>query len=231
LLEKLTEEFRAAVSEPDCEKTKTMPRVKCKFCREWFEAERRSARFCCPAHRVAAHWKKTNGKTNAKYVSASGGDCDWMSPRHVIEAVRKVLGGRIDLDPASSEPAQKRIRARTFYTAKDGGLTKAWRGRTFVNPPYSRGHIERFVAKLVDEVKTGNVTAAILLVNSTTSARWYHKALDASSAICLPRGNLEFEKPNGDKGKNPVSSSLFYFGNDVAAFRKVFGRLGTVLER
>jgi phage N-6-adenine-methyltransferase len=206
-------------------------RVKCRQCRQWFEAERRSARYCSARCRVAAHWRKTNGTTYAKHVAANSGDTDWMTPVEIIKAVRKVLGGRIDLDPASSEQAQKRIRARTFYTAKDNGLTKSWHGTAFLNPPYSRGHIDRFVRKLVHEYKVGNTTAAILLVNSTTSARWYHAALDACAAICLPRGNLEFERLNGDKGKNPVASTLFYFGDEVAAFREVFGRFGAVLGR
>jgi phage N-6-adenine-methyltransferase len=207
-----------------------MPRVKCKFCREWFEAERRSARYCSARHRVAAHWRKTNGTTYAKHVAASGGDCDWMTPVEIVKAARRVLGS-IDLDPASSEQAQKRIRARTFYTAKDDALAMpSWRGTVFLNPPYSRGHIERFVAKLVQEFEAGNITAAILLCNSTTSARWYHKVLNSASAICLPRGNLEFEKPNGTKGKSPLPSTLFYFGSDAARFRKVFGRVGAVLS-
>src|SRR5258707_11189392 len=107
--------------------------ARCRHCGERFEAQRRSARYCRPAHRVAAHWRRTNGKPNAKPPC----DDEWFTPRDIIKAARAALGA-IDLDPASHPHPQSWIRARTFYTKEQDGLARAWRGRTWLNPPYSR---------------------------------------------------------------------------------------------
>jgi DNA N-6-adenine-methyltransferase (Dam) len=69
-----------------------------------------------------------------------------MTPVEIIKAGRHVLG-LIDLDPASSEQAQKRIRAKRYCTVQDDALAKPWHSTVFLNPPYSRGHIERFVLR------------------------------------------------------------------------------------
>ena len=43
--------------------------------------------------------------------------------------------GEIDLDPASCAfPAQQVVRATTFYTKEQNGLTLPWRGRVRAEP-------------------------------------------------------------------------------------------------
>ena len=59
------------------------------------------------------------------------------TPENVVEAARGVLGS-IDLDPASSHAMNERIRADRIFTIEDDGLTKAWHGRVFLNPPGGR---------------------------------------------------------------------------------------------
>lgn len=67
----------------------------------------------------------------AQHSSASW---EHFTPREVVAAARKTLGG-IDLDPASCAKANKRIKAKQFFSVEDDGLTQPWRGRVFVNPP------------------------------------------------------------------------------------------------
>ena len=71
-----------------------------------------------------------------KWIGASGDD-EYYTPVEIVEATRKALGGKIDLDPASCELAQKTVKAEKYYTIDDDGLSKEWSGYVFLNPPFS----------------------------------------------------------------------------------------------
>lgn len=68
------------------------------------------------------------------HVAFNSGNNEWYTPKEIIDAAREVMG-EIDLDPASSELANKTVRAEKFYTINSDGLTKEWHGRIWLNPP------------------------------------------------------------------------------------------------
>ena len=105
--------------------------------------------------------------------------------------------GNIDLDAASCPEAQKRVRAGRYFTKADNALEREWYGRTFLNPPYSRGKIGAFIDKLLVELQSGRVTEAILLVNSCADTAWFRKAARAAAMICFTEGRIKFIKPDG----------------------------------
>jgi hypothetical protein len=154
---------------------------------------------------------------------------EWCTPLREIELAREAMGG-IDCDPAANAFSQTRINAPLYFTKESDGLLEShdWHGRVFLNPPYSRGLIDRFVAKLLAEIEAGRVTQAILLVHGRTDAAWFHLASSASAARCEVRKRIRFEK-NGVKAKSPETGSVFfYFGQNVERFREVFGAIGAV---
>lgn len=60
----------------------------------------------------------------------------WMTPAWLVEIARELLGGDIDLDPASDEAGNARIQAKNIYTIETDGLAHSWDASTvFVNPP------------------------------------------------------------------------------------------------
>jgi len=95
-------------------------------------------------------------------INQSSGNVEWYTPLDIIEAVKKVFGGEIDLDPATSLEANARIGARQAYlepgclevpielTANNpavrfyrqyreqDGLSKEWEGRVWLNPPFGQ---------------------------------------------------------------------------------------------
>jgi phage N-6-adenine-methyltransferase len=164
----------------------------------------------------------------AKNVRIIGtGDYEWYTPARYIAAARAALGG-IDLDPATCEFAQSRIRADQFFTAEDDGLRHEWHGRVWLNPPYSQPLVGQFISKLIEEHSAGRVTAAIILTHNYTDNVWFHKAANACSVICFTLGRISFEKEGGAVAAPTQGSSFFYFGDDIPRFRKVFGDFGFI---
>jgi hypothetical protein len=111
---------------------------------------------------------------------------DWRTPRKFLEAAREVLGGEIDLDPASSAEANESVRAKRFFDEALDGLARPWKGRVWLNPPY-RGHepgqagAREFVERLIKEYEVENVTTACVLLNShPTETKWFQKLLSTS---------------------------------------------------
>lgn len=88
------------------------------------------------------------------------GENEWYTPPQFLELARAALGG-IDLDPASSDRAQKMVLAEQYFTKENDGLAQEWYGRVWLNPPYAQPDIARFVEKMMAEVSAGRATAAI----------------------------------------------------------------------
>lgn len=120
---------------------------------------------------------------------------------------REVMGG-IDVDPASNDHAQKTVKAATYYTAETNGLDKAWHGRVWMNTPYSRALIGRFIGKLVAEYEMGRCTEAIVLTNNSTDTAWLH-AMSRDASVCFPQGRIRFEKPCGTLRRKPPMGQVF----------------------
>jgi phage N-6-adenine-methyltransferase len=166
-----------------------------------------------------------DGKATPHVLHNSGND-EWGTPREYVEAARKVLG-RIDLDPATSPLAQETVRAARFYTKADDGLTKPWRGRVWLNPPYSSGLVEPFMAKLCQHVEAGEVTAAVTLTNNCTETKWFRPAAALARAACFPDGRVKFLNEKGQPTGAPLQGqACLYFGPDVQAFLDCFGAFG-----
>jgi hypothetical protein len=123
------------------------------------------------------------------------GDTEWYTPPAILEAAHEVLGA-IDLDPASSDAQQELspVKAARYHTVDDSGLDVPWRGRVWLNPPYGRGWIDRFVAMMVQSYQAGDMVAGILLTNSATETKWWRMAAGACDAVCFPTGRVRFLK-------------------------------------
>ena len=156
-------------------------------------------------------------------------DDEWYTPANVVEACREALGV-IDLDPASNAHANQVVKATRYFTVEDDGLEQPWKGRVFLNPPYSHiaGKAE-FIAKLADSHSAGEVTAACVILSCDTSANWFDPLRGRHDAICLIRVRVRFYKPDPDRKDSPGNgSSIVYLGPDVARFAKAVSALGEV---
>lgn len=148
---------------------------------------------------------------------------EWGTPPDFVEMVRTVLGG-IDLDPASNDAANKIVKATDYFRKENDALIRPWHGRVFLNPPYSRGLIDAFAEKTVAEFKAGNIAAAVVLTNtSTSSASWRHLA-DNAECFAFPGRRIQFLANDGSAGSSSrYDQSVFYLGPDKVKFAEVFG--------
>jgi hypothetical protein len=146
------------------------------------------------------------------------------TPKSILDAVVACMGA-IDLDPCSN-PGKANVPARTRYRPPDDGLSKTWRGRVFMNPPYGRD-IPFWVCKLRDEyVEERTVTQAIALVPSRTDTEWFRVLRDYP--VCFVRGRLTFL---GNSDPAPFPSAVFYLGDGLGSFTSAFGSLGDIWTR
>jgi phage N-6-adenine-methyltransferase len=158
------------------------------------------------------------------------GENEWYTPAEIIKLARKVLG-TIDLDPATSKHAQRTVKAKHYFTKDDDGLTKQWKGRIWLNPPYAQPHIDNFAEKMLAEIAVGNATAAIMLTHNYTDTGWFHKLVMVASAVCFTRRRLKFVNPDGEPASPTQGQALFYFGPHGSKFNRVFSEVGFVLRR
>ena len=171
----------------------------------------------------------TVGLLDATHVRGTlgTGENDWHTPPQYLDAARRVMGG-IDLDPATSEVAQRRVGAARFYTKDDDGLAQPWAGRVWLNPPYAQPLIRHFVERLVECWQTGEIAAAIMLTHNYTDTGWFHLALSGATAVCFTRGRIRFVDLEGREAAPTQGQAFFYFGPDVDGFAEVFSEFGAV---
>lgn len=187
--------------------------------------------------RVVEHWRERSEADSGRvsvdvlaplaHVSQNTGDNEWFTPREFIEPARKVLGG-IDLDPASSAAANTVVKATTFYTKSDDGLTKTWKGRVWMNPPYAQPLIGLFADKLANAYQSKSVQSAIVLVNNATETAWFRVLAEHASAICFPHGRVRFWAADKSTAAPLQGQALLYLGPSTATFHARFSDIGTV---
>jgi phage N-6-adenine-methyltransferase len=153
---------------------------------------------------------------------------EWYTPARYVEAARDVLGG-IDLDPASSEMANRTVQAPAYYDEDDDGLTRDWHGRVWLNPPYGKG-TGLFASKLVEEYKQRRVTAAVLLINAYGfDSSWFQPLWD--HLLCFTDHRIVFTSPQRGTG-GPANANLFvYLGPAEQRFADVFSGFGAIVRR
>ena len=157
------------------------------------------------------------------------GENEWYTPSDLIECARLFLG-TIDLDPASSALANETVRACTWYGVEHDGLAQRWQGRVWMNPPYARGLIERFVERLMESHLAGDVPEALILVNNATDTRWFHHLQSAPHRHTLALSyRVKFLSPEGRDPNAMQGQVVVYLGSRRAEFALAFSAHGVVL--
>ncbi len=143
---------------------------------------------------------------NTTFERTSTSTDEWYTPREILSAL-----GEFDLDPcAPVSPLW--YTAKTMYNKEIDGLKQEWHGRVWLNPPYSRPLIEKFVRRMADH---GNGIA--LLFNRCDSKMFQDVIFGKATAMKFLRNRIRFYRPDGSRGDSPGCGSLLIaFGEDNA---------------
>lgn len=150
----------------------------------------------------------------------------WYTPIKIIERVKNVFDGVIDLDPASCHEANKTVNAWRIFTEQKDGLKQRWFGNVFCNPPYSKPRIGQFCEKVAYEYEQSNINSAIYLLKEGATTAWFRPLRPYLTGYLDKRVKF-VDGATGKICESPRSGHcLVYLGDDVKKFISVMSAGG-----
>ncbi|WP_051259834.1 DNA N-6-adenine-methyltransferase [Corynebacterium sputi] len=159
----------------------------------------------------------------------------WCTPPGILDSVRSVFGGKIDLDPCSNEHSL--VNASVEYKLPENdGLAESWDfERIFVNPPYGsdpvrKTRIAHWFAKIAESVRNGSEVIALVPV-ATNTRHWKNHVFPLAAAVCFlyePRVKFYIDGREDPKGA-PMSCAIIYYGRHLESFAENFRHHGAVV--
>jgi len=129
----------------------------------------------------------------------------YITPYHFIRIL-----GPFDLDPCAADPRPWDCGALN-HTEADDGLSKSWHGMVWLNPPFDRYQVGKWIAKLAGH---GN---GLALLHARTEAAWFEPIWDRASALFFLADRIKFCRPDGSE--QPANSGapvvLAAFGSEM----------------
>lgn len=153
---------------------------------------------------------------------ADADDNEYATPPEVWRPLARAVDG-FDVDAASG--AEPTPIAPTRFTKADNGLSKAWHGAVYLNPPWAStgdgSAKDRWLRKARNEANRDAVDVVLVLLPADTSAHWFHDHVVEADAWCLVGpGRIPFL----GESRNPS------FAMCIAAFGSVGGDLLGALD-
>ncbi len=162
---------------------------------------------------------------------------DWGTPKKYAEAVKRVFGGTIALDPCSNEYSI--VRAETeFFLPEHDGLQEEWNFPTiYVNPPYGsdkqrKTTIRHWLAKCAHAHEQYRSEVIALVPVAVNTDHWKRFVFIKAAAVCfLYDTRLRFLENGLDTGKGaPMACAMIYWGTEYQKFFNEFIHYGAVLN-
>ena len=174
---------------------------------------------------TSAAAKEILAKKGKHAVHFSSESDEHNTPREIVEAILRVFGGRIGLDPCSNR-GDPNVPADKHFTVDGNGLEQPWIAPSvYMNPPYGR-EIGAWTGKLRAELEAGNTPEAISLLPARTDAQWWIEY--EPPVACFVEGRLHFSE---SKNGAPFPSAVVYHGDRPEDFAREFHRYGHIWAR
>ncbi len=162
---------------------------------------------------------------------------NWCTPPKYVDAVRRVFGGEIALDPCSNQWSI--VNAQTEYRLPEvDGLRSSWDfPAIYVNPPYGadreRGTtIKDWIFRCAHAHKCHGSEVLALIPVATNTSHWKQYVWGRATAVCfLYDTRLRFLVEGKNEGKGaPMSCAMVYWNTHVDTFMEVFIEFGAVVD-
>jgi len=112
---------------------------------------------------------------------------EWLTPQWILEPL-----GMFDLDPCAPELNKYWVNAKNFFNIYDDGLSKKWFGRVWLNPPFNRYQVGKWLEKMA------NHNNGIALIPARTETENFYKYVwEIASGVLFIKTRPHFCYPNG----------------------------------
>lgn len=114
----------------------------------------------------------------------------WLTPPEIITSL-----GEFDLDPCS--PIKRPWdTAKRHFTEKDDGLLQKWEGRVWMNPPYDRDVIDKWLLKMAQ-----HMNGTTMIFGRTDTRAFQDLVFPFAESILFMKGRVHFYNEKGERSK------------------------------
>lgn len=156
---------------------------------------------------------------------------EWQTPQWLFDLLNREFHFQVDA-AATKENAKLPIYFEDLDAVPTTDFSWYWKGaweRFFLNPPYSAGNIDKFMAKALEESQKGAIVVCLVPVSG--DKWWIDYALKAQE-IRYIRGRVKFvgfnEDGNQVNGSPMFSSCVVIFNRDLS---RGYPIIGTTIEQ
>jgi phage N-6-adenine-methyltransferase len=127
---------------------------------------------------------------------------DYETPASVFDPWNKKFSFTLDV---CANPSN--TKCKKFFTLQDDGLAQSWAGHTcWMNPPYGRKIIDKWVKKAVWEANDWKYCVVVGLLPARTSSKWWQSwVIPYALHIHYVPGRIKFV---GEKNSAPFPSAI-----------------------
>ena len=112
------------------------------------------------------------------------------TPKYLFDKISSIFNFSLDVC-ALPENAK----CENYYTPKDDGLSKPWRGGVWCNPPYGR-EISSWVRKAYEESQKEYNNFVLMLLPARTDTKWWWDWVQGKATLFFIKGRVKFGDHN-----------------------------------